>query len=106
MTRMDLISVMGEEDGRETSLEGELPMQWNIFMALSVFVDQRRITPSRDPEAKKFAAGRRRREGREEEEERRGGGGGKEGRRRRRSGGEEEKGRRGEGGEERKEKER
>ena len=59
MTRMDLISVMGEEDGRETSLEGELPMQWNIFMALSVFVDQRRITPSRDPEAKKFAAGRR-----------------------------------------------
>ena len=56
MTRMYLISVADEEEvGGGSSFGSGASTQWNIFIALSVFVDQRRITPSRDPEAKKFA---------------------------------------------------
>jgi len=47
ITRMYLISVAVEEEvGGGSSLGSEASTQWNIFMALSVFVDQRRITPS------------------------------------------------------------
>lgn len=65
MTRMCLISVSWvaigvDEMGLACSPErvrslGLRSAHWNIFMALRELVDHRRITPSRDPDAKKLA---------------------------------------------------
>jgi len=55
---MWLTSVVGVAGGRGSLGVGARLislLQLNIFMALSVLVDQRRMTPSWDPDAKKFS---------------------------------------------------
>lgn len=86
---MCLISVGVERDDEEvgpvdwtSSLMGIPSKQLNIFMALKELVDHSNTTPSREPDANKFAGTERREEEEEEDEEEEGGSKG-EGRRRR-----------------------